>query len=179
MSRVPTIITTSTLTGALLAGVFAGPAQAAPASPDWTVDGITITGIPALSAKSAATRSDVLDYVATHQTAVTSDAESGELIAVAPVGAATGRISERNTCKSGDAYWAAAATPYTNNCFYGSAGKWTFSSKGTKSYRFRTGNYSARGAWLIDGTTKWGVRQAPGSVNTLTGTAWVKGAQIY
>ncbi|MEK6345462.1 MAG: hypothetical protein V4737_16735 [Curtobacterium sp.] len=121
----------------------------------------------------------MLEYVATNPTATTTDSATGELVAVTPVSTMSTRISERNNCQSGDAYWASAGTPYTNNCFYGSAGTFTFPSKGTKSYTFYTGKYTARGSWLSGGKTLWGPRQNPGSHNTLTAVVDVKGAQIF
>lgn len=178
MARPTHIIGVAVLSGALLAAVIAVPANAATAPTSQDVDGVTVSGIPALSAPST-TKADVLTYIADNATQSTIDSETGELVAVAPVSKISTRISERNTCKSGDAYWASAATPYTNNCFYGSAGTYLFPKQGTKSYRFYTGKYTARGAWLSSGQTIWGPRQAPGSNNTLTAVADVKGAQVF
>ena len=160
MARPAHIIATAVLGGALLAAGAAVPANAATTPATQDIDGITVSGITALTDPST-TKADVLDYVAENPTQTTINVTTGELVAVAPVSKISTKISERNTCQSGDAYWAAAATPYTNNCFYGSAGTYTFPSKGTKSYRFYTGKYTARGAWLSGSKTIWGPARRP------------------
>jgi len=154
----------------------AGVANAATPSPLATqdIDGVRVSGAPKLANEAA-----LLRYVATNATATTIDSSSGELVSVAPAPKASTRISERNTCQSGDAYWEGYAVPYTNNCFYGSKGTYLFPKNGTTSNTFRMGKYTARGAWLSGGKTIWGPKQGPGSVSRLTGNALVKGAQIF
>ncbi|WJY00877.1 hypothetical protein [Curtobacterium sp. 458] len=155
------IIAVAAVAGTLLTAVAAAPANAATAPATRDIDGISVSDIAALS--DTATKDDVLEYVATDPTTTTTDSATGELVAVSPVSTISTRISERNNCQSGDAYWASAGTLYTNNCFCGSAGTFTFPSKGTKSCTFYTGKYTARDSWLSGGNTLWGPRQNPGS----------------
>ncbi|QQD77886.1 hypothetical protein I8920_15965 (plasmid) [Curtobacterium sp. YC1] len=165
----------------LAAGLGIGGATAANAAPTgsatpYSLDGIKVQGLPKLQSEEA-----LLDYVATNPVQTTVSAKTGEVISVAPVGngGMQTKISERNVCKSGDAYWAAAATPYTNNCFYGSAGTYKFPNGGTHSNKFHMGKYTARGGWKYNGKQLYTPKQGPGSVAGLDETVQVNLGQIF
>lgn len=168
--------------GVLLATVtsvgITAPANASTASAVETygLDGITVQGLPKFTNHAA-----LLDYVATNSVSTRLDAETGRIISVAPVPPAErqAKVSVRNTCKSRDAYWAAAATPYTNNCFYGSAGTYTFPSGGTFSRKFYMGSHTARGGWKYGGKQHHTPKQGPGSVATLDTATQINRGQLY
>jgi len=63
------------------------------------IDGVRVSGAPKLSSEAA-----LLRYVAMNATATTIDSSTGALVSVAPAPKASAKISERNTCQSGDAY---------------------------------------------------------------------------
>ncbi|MCA5924116.1 hypothetical protein [Curtobacterium oceanosedimentum] len=151
-------------------------ASATKAVQTYGLDGITVQGLPRFTNEAA-----LLDYVATNAVSTRLDAETGRIISVAPVTPAEqqARVSVRNTCKSGDAYWAAAATPYTNNCFYGSAGTYTFPRGGTFSRKFYMGSHTARGGWKYGGKQNHTPKQGPGSVATLDAVTQINRGQLY
>lgn len=165
----------------LAGGLGVGSTAAANAAPAdeataYSLGGIEVQGLPKLQSKAA-----LLDYIATNPVHTTVSTETGELLSVSPAGTGSARpkIAERNVCQSGDAYWAAASAPYTNNCFYGSAGTYTFPKGGTVSNTFHMGKYTARGGWKISGKQFYTPKQGPGSVAFLDITTQVNLGQIF
>lgn len=163
-------------TGLGIGGTTAANAAPTGGATPYSLDGITVQGLPKLQSKDA-----LLNHVATNPVQTTVSATTGEVLSVAPVssGGVRTKISERNVCKSGDAYWAAASTPYTNNCFYGTAGTYTFPKGGTMSNKFYMGSHTARGGWKYNGKQLYTPKQGPGSVAGLDETVQVNLGQLY
>lgn len=168
--------------GAVLATVVGAgvttPANATTPSAVTTyeLNGVTVHGLPKFASETA-----LLDYMATNTVSTRLTVDTGRILSVAPVSLAEAqeRVSVRNTCKSGDAYWAAAATPYTNNCFYGSAGTHTFANGGTFSRKFYMGSHTARGGWKYGGKQNHTPKQGPGSIATLDAVIQINRGQLY